>query len=126
MGLFTRSRRDPTQDGRRSISVPAHKAHELLADGAVILDVREHHEWRAGHASGAKPIPLGEVGDSIEQIPCDCTVIVVCRSGHRSAQGVNVLRKAGIDAVNLHGGMHAWSSAGLPVRTPDGREGVIV
>lgn len=125
MRLFGRAKRSEAPIKVSSVSVAPERAREMIDDGAVILDVREHHEWNAGHAPGARHLPLGQVRNSLEHIPCDCTVIVVCRSGHRSAEGVRALREAGIDAVNLHGGMHAWSSLGLPIETPDGRKGKI-
>jgi rhodanese-related sulfurtransferase len=52
--------------------------------------------------------------------------LVVCRSGGRSVAITQFLTSAGIDAVNLAGGMHAWEQAGLPVVTEMGTAGRIV
>jgi len=48
-------------------------------------------------------------------------VVVVCRSGNRSAHATTMLRGAGVDAVNLDGGLRAWSATGFLLVT-DGRE----
>jgi rhodanese-related sulfurtransferase len=58
-------------------------------------------------------------------VPSGRPVIVVCRTGRRSAIAAGKLRDAGLDARNLTGGMTAWAQAGLPVRTDDGREGTV-
>jgi rhodanese-related sulfurtransferase len=57
----------------------------------------------------------------MDELPRDRKVVVVCRSGNRSAHATNMLRGAGVDAVNLDGGLHAWSAVGLPLVT-DGHE----
>ena len=58
-------------------------------------------------------------------MPIDRTVICVCRSGGRSATAADLLVAAQRDAVNLVGGMLAWSKEGLPVTTSDGGSGVV-
>jgi len=101
------------------------EAKELLSGGAVLIDVREPDEWDAGHAPGARHIPLGTLERRLRQVPADRRVVVVCRSGNRSAQATALLAREGRDAVNLVGGMHAWKSAGLPVEGHGGRPGVV-
>lgn len=88
---------------------------------AVLLDVREHGEWRAGHAPGALHIPLGELARRFGDLPRERRLIAVCRSGSRSALATDALRQAGLQVDNLDGGMKAWHSAGLPLEPPDGR-----
>jgi rhodanese-related sulfurtransferase len=56
----------------------------------------------------------------VGELPRDRTVVVVCRSGNRSAHATTMLRGAGVDAVNLDGGLRAWSATGMPLVT-DGR-----
>jgi rhodanese-related sulfurtransferase len=91
-------------------------AAELRDAGAFVLDVREPDEWVAGHIPGAVHIPLGELGGRVAEIPADRTVVVVCRSGNRSAQGREILRAAGLPRVtSMAGGMLDWAAAGLPV-----------
>lgn len=80
-----------------------------------MLDVREDDEWSAGHAPEALHIPMGEVPDRWEEIPPDAELLVVCRSGGRSARVVAYLHDAGRAALNVDGGMAAWEAAGRPL-----------
>ena len=77
--------------------------------------MREPVEWEAGHAPEALLIPMGEVSQRRAELPRDGRIVVVCRSGGRSAAVTESLREWGLDAVNLAGGMLAWAAAGLPV-----------
>lgn len=67
----------------------------------IILDVREPFEFKQYHVSNAKNIPLKNIGD----FTTSKKVFVVCASGSRSKRAVKILRKKGIDAVNINGGM---------------------
>ena len=87
----------------------------------VILDVRERHEWKAGHAPGAKNIPLSTLGSRTAELARNRRYIAVCRSGSRSRSATARLRSAGLDVVNLKGGMHSWKRAGLPLEPRNGR-----
>ncbi len=102
------------------------RARELQRHGAVLLDVREDGEWRAGHAPGARHVPLGRLPAQIAGLPPRRTVVTICRSGHRSARAAALLASHGREAVNLAGGMRAWARAGLPVVAPGGRPGQVV
>lgn len=80
---------------------------QLLAGGAVVLDVRTKNEYDAGHINGAKHIPLDKLQGQLDQVrKLNKPVITVCRSGSRSAMAKNILNNAGIEAYN--GG--AWTS----------------
>ena len=84
--------------------------------GALIVDVREPHEWQSGHIPGAVHIPLASLRTRLRDLDPQREVIVVCRSGNRSAAAVQLLQSAGYaTAQNLEGGMIAWSRHGLPV-----------
>jgi DMSO/TMAO reductase YedYZ molybdopterin-dependent catalytic subunit/rhodanese-related sulfurtransferase/glyoxylase-like metal-dependent hydrolase (beta-lactamase superfamily II) len=113
----------PTSFGASSIdsgttpAVGARGARTLLDSGALLLDVREPEEWQAEHAPGAVLIPMGQVRQRQSELPRDRRIVVVCRSGGRSAATTESLRTWGFDAVNLAGGMCAWASAGLPTAT---------
>ncbi len=104
-------------------SVSAAQAAALAADGAVLLDVREPHEWQAGHAPRARHIPLGQVPRRAAELPRGRAVVTVCRSGSRSARAAAMLAKDGREVSNLSGGMHAWARAGLPVVARGGGPG---
>lgn len=99
-------------------SVGAVEARRLqLEEGAILLDVREAHEWRGGHAPQAKHIPLGQLEAKLAQLPKDKTIIVTCASGMRSRTGSRKLAAHGYPRVlNLAGGMNAWRAARLPVQ----------
>jgi rhodanese-related sulfurtransferase len=96
--------------------VSAAETAQLLRDGrAVLLDVREHDEWRAVRAPGVVHIPMRQLGASLDQLPADRTIACICHVGARSAVVADALEGAGYDAVNVTGGMDAWEAAGLPV-----------
>jgi rhodanese-related sulfurtransferase len=103
--------------------VPSVSALDVPAD-AVVLDVREDDEWAAGHIDGANHIPMGELpgrfGDVADLADAAPELVVVCRSGGRSARVVAWLAQNGVDAVNLAGGMGAWVSAGRPMVSDTG------
>ena len=65
-----------------------------------MLDVRQPDEWAAGHIEGATLIPLGELADRVAEVPADRQVVVVCRSGNRSAQGRDILLGAGLSSAS--------------------------
>ncbi len=101
------------------------EAVALQTEGALLLDVREAHEWEAGHAPGVHHLPLGSVAARLDTLSMATRIVVVCRSGRRSAAATALLLQSGFDAVNLEGGMVAWHAAGLEVRTPGGGTGQV-
>jgi len=101
------------------------EAHRAAAAGEVLLvDVREQHEWDAGHAPDAVHVPLGELRQ--DSLPTDRPVVAVCRVGGRSGAAAEALAGAGYDVRNTTGGMLAWAAAGLPVAITGGSPGVVV
>ncbi|HVA08040.1 MAG TPA: rhodanese-like domain-containing protein [Acidimicrobiales bacterium] len=109
---------------RRNVG-PGH-AENLVLHGGVLLDVRELAEWQAGHVPGAFHLPLGQLEGEVAVLPRDRCIVVICRSGNRSATATDLLVRSGLDAVNLDGGMQAWAAAGLPVETSDERPGKVL
>jgi rhodanese-related sulfurtransferase/glyoxylase-like metal-dependent hydrolase (beta-lactamase superfamily II) len=101
-------------------------AQRLIDRGALLLDVREPDEWKAGHAPDAVCIPMGRVHDRLGDLPRDRRIVAVCRVGGRSAAITETLVARGVDAVNLEGGMRAWLAAGLPVVTERGAPGSVI
>jgi rhodanese-related sulfurtransferase len=88
-----------------------HRAH------ARVIDVREHDEFVGplGHVPGAELVPLGAI--SAVALPWwrEAPVMLVCRSGGRSARAASALARMGFRHVfNVRGGMTAWSERGLP------------
>jgi rhodanese-related sulfurtransferase len=92
-------------------SIPSVEPTEVSPD-AVLLDVREPDEWQAGHIEGALHIPLADLPTRADELPTDGDLVVVCRSGARSARAVAWLTQNGHTALNLDGGMGAWAAAG--------------
>lgn len=90
-------------------SVSPREAKELLKGRAVLVDVRESREWRAGHVAGALHIPLAKLPTSMGRIPKNQQVLVICQSGMRSRSASSQLRSAGFDVRNVSGGMNAWT-----------------
>jgi len=103
-------------------SNPALPAEVSVADalalregGAFVLDVREPSEWAAVHIPDATLIPLGELASRVSEVPRDRQVVVVCRSGNRSARGRDILLGAGFASVtSMAGGLNDWAAAGYP------------
>lgn len=94
------------------------QAAKLRDQGAFILDVREQSEWDHFHIPGATLIPLGELPNRLNEVPKDKTVVVVCRTGHRSAQGRDILLNAGFTQVtSMTGGVTEWQAQGLETVT---------
>ena len=84
---------------------------------AVLIDVSEPAEYAAGHAGGARNVPLGAL-DGSKVLPSNkaLPLVVVCPTGSRAARAVALLRKAGYaQAQSLAGGLGAWRGANLPV-----------
>ncbi len=83
--------------------------------GAFILDVREPSEWNEAHIAGATLIPLGELASRVSELPKDKEIVVVCRSGNRSAQARDLLLNDGFTQVtSMAGGLNQWKAAGNP------------
>ncbi len=113
-GLLVAYAGDPTS-AAKTPQVSARTAASLVETGALLLDVREPDEWQEGHAPQATLIPMADVQTRCNELPKDRRVVVVCRSGGRSAAITDALVAKGFDAVNLTGGMCAWAATGLPV-----------
>lgn len=106
--------------------VSAAEAAALVEQGAILLDVREPHEWQAGHAPKARHVPLGQLQGRAQEIPNGRPILTICRSGARSARAAAMLAGDGRQVSNVTGGMHAWARADLPVVAKGGRPGQVV
>jgi rhodanese-related sulfurtransferase len=98
--------------------VSANEAVRLInREKAVLVDVSEPAEYAAGHASGARNVPLGSLEKSTD-LPKNkaLPLVVVCPTGARAGRAVAILRKLGYEkAQSLSGGLAAWREASLPV-----------
>jgi sulfur-carrier protein adenylyltransferase/sulfurtransferase len=78
-------------------------------DDLFILDVREPHEYQICNLNGHL-IPLGELPRRVSELDSSREIVAHCRSGKRSADAVEFLRRAGFRKIwNLKGGILAWS-----------------
>ncbi len=104
------------------IEISVQEAAALLdSGGAVLVDVREPHEWDAGRIPGARHVQLEHLASQADTIPTDTRVIFQCRLGIRSAMATKAFRASGYDALSMAGGIQAWHDAGLPLEPADGR-----
>ncbi len=78
----------------------------------LVLDVREPHELGiAKYPMNVIHIPLGQLPSRFGELPAGAELVCACRSGGRSAQAVQFLKQKGFErAVNLEGGILAWSA----------------
>jgi len=97
------------------VEISPKEAQARVRNGAYLVDVREQHEWDEVHAQGAQLIPLSEFVGRYAELPKESEIVVICRSGARSAQAVQFLEQQGYRASNLEGGTLRWLEEGLPV-----------
>lgn len=91
------------------LEVSVNEAYQMRENGAFVLDVRELSEWEDGHIPDATLIPLGELESRMDEIPTNQEVLIVCRSGNRSAQARDILKNAGFSNItSMAGGMNQW------------------
>ena len=97
---------------------PAGAVQLINREKAVVIDVCESEEFAAGHVTGARNVPLGQLEEKLpaavknKAVP----VILVCKSGARSGRAVAIAKKLGYEkAQSLGGGLGAWKAANLPL-----------
>lgn len=110
----------PTLSGSAGAgSLNASEAVQLInREKASVVDVCAPDEFAAGHVSGAKNVPLGDLETKLGSVVKNKTapLILVCASGTRSRRAVAIAKKLGYEnAHSLTGGMGAWRAASLPV-----------
>lgn len=97
------------------LEVSPGEAHARQEAGAFILDVRDASEWNEFHIAGSTLIPVDSLVNRVNELPRDTEIIVVCRSGNRSATGRDILRNAGFTRVSsMTGGLTQWKALGYP------------
>lgn len=74
----------------------------------TILDVREIHEYAAGHIPSAENFPLSTLGSDFSKLDKDQKYYVICQAGGRSAKAYDFLDAQGFDVINVEGGMNNW------------------
>jgi rhodanese-related sulfurtransferase len=102
----------------REVDVAATQARLQANPEALLVDVREDHEWQAGHAAGAIHLGKGIIERDIEtRVPDHAAeLILYCGGGYRSALAADALQQMGYANVfSMAGGWKAWRDAGAPV-----------
>lgn len=99
-----------------SPEISTEEAFQFYENGTFFLDVRTREEWDAFHAPNSTLIPLDQLSGRIGELPKDELIVVVCRSGNRSASGRDILLQAGFAQVtSMAGGLTEWISRGYPI-----------
>ena len=97
---------------------PVELTAKINREGAVVLDVRESHEFNKGHIIDSFHVPLAKLGERLGELEAhkEQPVVVVCQSGTRTTSACNQLVKNGFGNVfSLRGGIAEWQNASLPV-----------
>jgi rhodanese-related sulfurtransferase len=99
--------------------VPLHELEAGLQDGSLTLvDVREPHEFAAGHIPGSVSMPLSRF--DVQSLRQAGRVVFSCAAGVRSKTAVEFCRAAGLPwSEHYPGGFKGWAASGLPVATGD-------
>lgn len=80
--------------------IPVDEAKALIEQGALVVDVRTLPEWEEGHGPSLF-LPLDQLASRVDELPKDKVLLMVCRSGARSAQAAMWLCNQGFKAHNL-------------------------
>ena len=91
----------------------------LMADGALLIDVREQEEWDDARIAGAELKPLSLLNSWYQDLPQERDIVFYCRSGNRSGQIVQaMIQQVGMtNVLNMSGGILAWIDQDLPVES---------
>ena len=105
--------------GESSLMSPADVLSLAGKDSTVVLlDVRTPEEFNGetGHLAGAFLIPVEELEDRVGELTKyrDRTIVVYCRTGHRSIRGTEILQRHGFKAMNMQGGITRWRAEHFP------------
>ena len=87
------------------------KVQDMMQGGAkfLLLDCREPWEFQAARIEGAMLIPMREIPERVDEIPKDRAVVVYCHAGVRSFDVASWLKRQGVNALSMRGGIDRWS-----------------
>ena len=92
---------------------------QIINEGALIIDVREKHEYEQAHLEGAILVPLSDISaEKINKLnPENKDIIIHCRSGKRSKVAANILLSQGYsgEILELDEGIDAWIESNQPI-----------
>lgn len=114
------ARREP---GEVFYRISVDEAREMVERGeAVVVDVRNPDEYRAGHVRGALWIPVDQILQRADELPRDKKLLFICAAGIRSALAAEMAASAGLDPENLYNveeGTPTWIQKGFPTSYGD-------
>ena len=88
---------------------PKVNCHELITNGAILIDVRTPSEYANGKPKNSQNIPLDKIEGKMEKIKnLNKPIVLCCQSGMRSGRATTILKREGIDAHN-GGGWHNFA-----------------
>ena len=87
----------------------------VVRPSGTVVDVRERHEFAAGHVDGALLIPMGQVAGRMRELDPGRSVHVVCATGNRSPAMTDLPQVSGFNAWSVTGGTTAWARSVRPV-----------
>ncbi|MEO8369946.1 MAG: molybdopterin-synthase adenylyltransferase MoeB [Candidatus Solibacter sp.] len=106
----TEAPKQETKVNEGEIEVTEVKEKLDRGDNFVLIDVREPHEYQICNIPGAILVPLGQVGQRLDEFDKSADIVIHCKSGMRSARACGVFKAAGFEHVrNMKGGILAWS-----------------
>jgi rhodanese-related sulfurtransferase len=92
-----------------AVRISGSDARALVADGAMLLDVRSPEEFAGGHIDGALSIPIQELSDRLGELGNkNETIVIYCQSGGRSMMAKRLLESKGFTDVHDLGGIGQW------------------
>ncbi len=115
LNFFTNRGNADSQSTGRLTPTAYQKEFIAAAQDHILIDVRTAEEFAGGHIKGAVNIPLQKLAQQLRQVPKTKPVVLYCRSGARSANAAQLLRKAEYPQIYDLGGIMSWQSQGLPV-----------
>lgn len=96
------------------------QARQAAGETFLLIDVREDHEWAAGHLPNATHLGKGIIERDIEeQVPdLETEIVLYCGGGYRSALAADALQQMGYkNVLSMDGGFRGWKEAGFPIIT---------
>ena len=108
------------EEAKKQMEIPEMSVQELKqlldsgADDFVLVDVRNPNEYEIAKIPGAVLIPLPDIErgvgvEKVKELLNGHRLIAHCKMGGRSAKALGILKQAGIEGINVQGGITAWS-----------------
>jgi hydroxyacylglutathione hydrolase len=116
-GGMTAWRSEDRPVSRIELIDPEQLAGRLESDDLIVVDVRDPHEYAAGHIPGSVNLPYGELPERQGELPRGREIAAICSGGKRSGLAASILQREGFERV-LHvadGGVGTWERGGHPV-----------